>query len=152
MIKRYRKKSKKKGPVKAKKSKYDGIMFASGLEKYMYKALKQAKIKCKYEGETFVLNNGFYFENECYERMSNGKGEFKDRGRKRILPIKYTPDFIGKDYIIECKGRANESFPMRWKMFKLLVSIQFPNYKLFKPQNQNECDQVVKIILETIKV
>ena len=100
----------------------------------------------------FVLNNGFYFENECYERMSNGKGEFKDRGRKRILPIKYTPDFIGKDYIIECKGRANESFPMRWKMFKLLVSIQFPNYKLFKPQNQNECDQVVKIILETIKV
>ena len=84
--------------------------------------------------------------------MSNGKGEFKNRGKKRILPIKYTPDFIGKDYIIECKGRANESFPMRWKMFKLLVSIQFPNYKLFKPQNQNECDQVVKIILETKKV
>ena len=33
MIKRYKKKSKKKGPVQAKKSKYDGIMFASGLEK-----------------------------------------------------------------------------------------------------------------------
>ena len=35
---------------------------------------------------------------------------------------------------------------MRWKLFKLLVSKQFPNYKLFKPQNQNECDDVVNKI------
>ena len=25
--------------------------------------------------------------------QANGKGEFKQRGRKKILPIKYTPDF-----------------------------------------------------------
>ena len=25
---------------------------------------------------------------------------------KKILGIKYTPDFVGRDYIIECKGRA----------------------------------------------
>src|SRR5210317_997585 len=149
MIKRYRKKSKKKGPVQAKKSKYDGIMFASGLEKYMYKALKQAKIKCKYEGETFVLNNGFYFENECYERMSNGKGEFKNRGKKRILPIKYTPNFIGKDYIIECKGRANESFPLRWKLFKLWLTKNKIGKTLYKPQNQKEVDQTVMLIKES---
>ena len=35
---------------------------------------------------------------------------------KKILNIKYTPDFIGKDFIIETKGRANESFPLRWKL------------------------------------
>ncbi len=145
MKKKYYKK-KKRGPVRSKKVEYDGILFASGLEKYMYCALKKANIKVKYEGETFVLINGFHFENECFERMSNGKGVFKDRGKKRILPIKYTPDFIGTDFIIECKGRANESFPMRWKLFKLLVSKQFPGYKLFKPQNQLECDQVIQEI------
>ena len=133
----------KRGPVVSKKVIYDGITFQSGLEKYMYCALKNAGIKASYEGETFVLLNGFHFDNECWERQSNSKGLFKNRGEKRILPIKNTPDFIGKNFIIETKGRPNESFPMRWKLFKLLVSKQFPGYKLFKPQNQLECDQVI---------
>ena len=151
MRKNYRRGSKKRGPVTAKKVSYDGINFASGLERYMYMALKNAKIKAKYEGETFVLLSGFHFDNESYERQSNGKGEYKNRGQKRILPIKYTPDFIGDNFIIECKGRANESFPMRWKLFKRLVQQQFPNYTLYKPQNQKECDETVKLILEKTK-
>jgi len=143
-----RRKSKKKGPVVAKKISYDGHNFASGLERYMYMGLKKAKIKAKYEGETFVLINGFHFENESYERQANSKGDFTNRGSKRILPIKYTPDFIGEDFIIECKGRPNESFPIRWKLFKKLMTEQFPGYVLFKPQNQKECDRVVEIILQ----
>jgi hypothetical protein len=142
------KRSRKRGPVRAKKVLFDGIDFASGLEKYMYMALKKAKIRSKYEGETFVLLNGFHFENEVYERQSNSKGDYVNRGSKRILPIKYTPDFIGDDFIIETKGRANESFPMRWKLFKKLVSEQFPNITLYKPQNQTECDRTVQLILE----
>ena len=51
----------KRGPVQAKKITYDNINFASGLEKYMYIALKKNKIRAKYEGETFVLINGFHF-------------------------------------------------------------------------------------------
>ena len=145
--KAYKRKSKKRGPVRAKKVSYDGIDFASGLEKYMYIALRKNKIKAKYEGETFVLLPGFHFENEVYERQSNGKGEYKNRGCKRILPIKYTPDFIGEDFIIETKGRANESFPMRWKLFKQLIVRQFPNVTLYKPQNQKECDETVRLIL-----
>jgi hypothetical protein len=146
-MKRSYKKQRKKGPVRAKKIIHDGITFASGLERYMYAALKKAKIKAKYEGETFVLLSGFHFENSVYERCSNGKGDYKDRGCKRILPIKYTPDFIGDDFIIETKGRANESFPMRWKLFKRLVMNQFPNYTLYKPQNQKECDDTIRLIL-----
>ena len=141
----------KKGPVQAKKITYDNINFASGLEKYMYIALKKNKIRAKYEGETFVLLNGFHFENEVYERQSNGKGDYKNRGCKRILPIKYTPDFIGDNFIIETKGRANESFPMRWKLFKQLVMRQFPNVTLYKPQNQKECDRTIELILEKQK-
>ena len=141
----------KREPVVSKKVSYDGINFASGLERYMYMGLKKAKIKAKYEGETFVLLNGFHFENEVYERQSNGKGEYKNRGCKRILPIKYTPDFIGDTFIIETKGRANESFPMRWKLFKQLVMNQFPNYTLYKPQNQKECDRTIELILQSRK-
>ena len=117
----------------------------------MNMTLRQAKIKSEYEGETFFLLNVFQCENEVYERQANGKGAYKNRGCKRILPIKYTPDFIGEDFIIECKGRANESFPMRWKLFKQLVMRQFPNYTLYKPQNQKECDETVRLILEKQK-
>ena len=139
----------KRGPVQAKKITYDNINFASGLEKYMYIALKKNKIRAKYEGETFVLINGFHFANEAYERQSNGKGAFSNRGGKRILPIKYTPDFIGDNFIIETKGRANESFPLRWKMFKRYVVKHLPGVTLYKPQNQKECDETTRLILES---
>ena len=75
------------------------------------------------------------------------EGEYKDRCNKKILPIKYTPDFIGKGFIIECKGRANESFPMRWKLFKRYAQDNL-NSVLYKPQNQRECDETVKLILQ----
>ena len=147
MRKGYRK-SKKRGPVRAKKVTFDGIKFASGLEKYMYMALKKAKIKAKYEGQTYVVQEGFEFKNESYERQSNGKGELINRGCKKILPIKYTPDFISSSFIIECKGRANESFPLRWKMFKKYVNTNMKHVTLYKPQNQKECDEVIKLIIK----
>ena len=141
-----KRKRKKRGPVRAKKVIYDGITFASGLEKYMYRALKKAKVKAKYEGRTYTIQSGFEFNMDSYERQSNGKGEFKNRGNKKILPIKYTPDFIGDGFIIECKGRANESFPIRWKLFKGYVNTVQPYVTLYKPQNQKECDQVIQLI------
>jgi len=145
-----RKRHKKKGPVRSKKVICDGITFASGLEKYMYLALKKAKIKADYEGETFTLISNFEFNTASYERQSNGKGEFKDRGNKKILPIRYTPDFVSlrNEFIIECKGRANESFPMRWKLFKRFINRCYPHVTLYKPQNQKECDQVIELIIK----
>ena len=141
-----KKRSRKKGPVRSKKVVFDGIQFASGLERYMYLALKKAKIKAVHEGETYVVQKGFEFDQSCYEKQSNGKGEYKDRGNKKILPVKYTPDFVSKDFIIECKGRANESFPMRWKMFKKYVKENLPHVTLYKPQNQKDCDETIKLI------
>ena len=137
----------KRGPVQAKKVTYDGIKFASGLERYMYQALKKAKIKSKYEGETFEVVSGFEFNTTCIARSGNGKGDYKNRGNKKILNIKYTPDFIGKGFIIETKGRANESFPMRWKLFKrLMANDRIGAFTLYKPQNQKECDMTVELI------
>ena len=136
----------KKGPVVAKKITYNNITFASGLEKYMYIALKKAKIKFKYEGESFILVQSFNVNRATYERQNNGKGEYIDRGNKKILGIKYTPDFVGKDFIIETKGRANESFPMRWKLFKKHLMEIGDNRLLYKPQTNKECDRTVELI------
>ena len=140
-----------RGPVRAKKGTFDVIKLASGLERYMYQALKKAKIHAVYEGCTFTLQEGFMFDIESYERQSNGKGEMVNRGCKKILPIKYTPDFVSSSFIIECKGRANESFPLRWKMFKKYVNHKMKHVTLYKPQNQKECDKVIEIINEKNK-
>jgi len=141
----------KKGPVRSKKVTFDGITFASGLEKYMYIALKKAKIHAVYEGAVFELQEGFMFNVDSYERQSNGKGDMVNRGQKKILNIKYTPDFVSDSFIIECKGRANESFPIRWKMFKKYVKEHLKHVTLYKPQNQKECDQVVELIINKNK-
>ena len=146
-----RKIKRKQGPVRSKKVTVDGITFASGLEKYMYLALKEAKLSFLYEGETYVLQDSFVFNNKSYEKQSNGKGEFKNRGEKKILNIKYTPDFVSPSFIIECKGRANESFPIRWKMFKKHVKEHLKHVILYKPQNQKDCDEVIKLILNKTK-
>ena len=140
------KRRKGKKTINSNKINYDGIKFASGLERYCYIALKKHKIFGGYEDETYQLIEGFEFLDESYERQSNGKGEFTQRGKKKILGIKYTPDFTGEDYIIECKGRANESFPLRWKLFKSWIAQHSPGIALFKPQNQKDCDETIRQI------
>lgn len=144
-MKKFRRR-KKRGPVVSKKVIVDGIKFASGLEAYMYRALKKAKIKAQYEKRSFELQSSFEFNNSSYERQSNGKGDMVDRGNKKVLAIKYTPDFEGTNFVIECKGRANESFPIRWKLFKKHIADNYPNMRLYKPQRQSECDDVINLI------
>ena len=80
--------SRKKGPVTSKVVSYDGITFKSGLEKYMYKALKDAGISAEYEKHTFELLPSFTFLNDCIERQANSKGDFINRGNKKVLNLK----------------------------------------------------------------
>tara|TARA_X000000368_G_scaffold99653_1_gene76780 strand:+ start:2606 stop:3064 length:459 start_codon:yes stop_codon:yes gene_type:complete len=141
----------KRGPVQSKKITHDGIKFASGLEKYTYLSLRDNKLFEGYENQVFQLVESFNFRNKAYEKQANGKGEYINRGEKKILGIKYTPDFVGKDYIIECKGRANESFPIRWKLFKLWLTKNKIGKTLYKPQNQKDVDQMIMLIKEKRK-
>ena len=142
------KRKKKRGPVVSKKVTYDGINFASGLEKRMYIALKENNLFDKYEKEVFQLIDGFVFPNNSFEKQSNGKGDYKNRGNKKILGVKYTPDFTGSDYIIETKGRANESFPIRYKLFKRWLIENKDTRNLYKPQNQKDIEETIKQILD----
>ena len=127
----------------------DGVSFASKLELYMYRALKKAKIPFVYEGQTYVIVDGFFSENISYEKTRAQK-ELNDRGNKKILPIKYTPDFVDKEYppryIIETKGNPNESFPLRWKLFKKFLHDSEIHADLYMPRNQKDCDKVVELI------
>ena len=141
----------KRGPVQSKKIVKDGITFASGLEKYTYEALLKNNLFEGYENETYQLIDNFDFKNTSFEKQANGKGEFINRGEKKILGIKYTPDFIGKDFIIECKGRANESFPLRWKLFKLWLTKNKIGKTLYKPQNQKDVDLMIMLMKEKRK-
>ncbi len=149
-----KRRSGKKGPVRSKKQSYDGIAFKSGLELYMWKALKAAGIKAEYESEKFLLMNPFELYNEVWERQRNSKGDYKYFESQKIRGMRYTPDFIIRDsdgaihFIIETKGRANEAFPLRWKLFKQVVAEEFPNVIIFKPQKHAECDKTVDRILE----
>lgn len=65
----------------------------------------------------------------------------------KLQSIKYTPDFVGKNWIIETKGRANESFPFRWKLFKKYLTDNKLNYDLYIPHNHKQVDECINIIL-----
>lgn len=145
------KKVKRKGWSNAKTIKHDGITFKSGLEKYTYIQLKKHKLYEKYEEEVFELCPGFQFTNSSYERQSNGKKDFKDRGQTKVRGVTYTPDFTGKDYVVECKGFANPTFPLRWKLFKKRMMDNNDKRVLYKPQKQSEVDDMIQTILKIRK-
>lgn len=146
------KRKKGKSIVKSRKKKYPykGVDYKSGLERNMAMCLDEQGIKFQYEPKTFDVLKGFKFDFDCYERQRNGKGDMVNRGKKKIQGIKYTPDFIGEGFIIETKGYANETFPMRWKLFKSMLAAndEFDpeNLVIYKPQKISECKEVAKLI------
>lgn len=124
---------------------YNGIKFDSGLELYCYKKLKEVSLDFEYAKTTFEIIPSFTFNKESYEEDKRTGLELVKKTNK-IRNIKYTPDFIGKDWIIETKGVKNESFPIRWKLFKKYLVEQGLKYKLFMPRNQKQVDQCVELI------
>ncbi len=134
-----------KGKVKgAKKNVYKGIQFQSLLEKHMYKALDDEGIKVDYEKHTFTVFPGMVYPQACYEGT---KAKLCNKGSK-IRPITYTPDFVDPNgkWIIETKGYANESFPLRWKLFKKHLKENSLTYVLFMPRNKAQCMEVLELV------
>jgi hypothetical protein len=117
-----------KSKIRAVPTEVDGIAFKSKLEAYCYIQLKENNLKAKYEGRTFIVLKSF-----------------KYRGDK-VQKISYTPDFVGKDFIIECKGWANESFPLRWKLFKYMLYTKKLDYDVYLPHTPVEVDKVISKI------
>ena len=141
--------SKRRQITRSTKVKEDGIDFASKLEQHMHRLLKKAKIPNLYEGKTFTIIDGCHFPMASYENTKSNKS-IHDRGNKKLLGIKYTPDFIDVQdpprFIIETKGNPNESFPIRWKLFKMHLVNEGIDTNLFMPRNQKNCEEVIAIL------
>jgi hypothetical protein len=141
--------------IKSKAITIDGINFKSRLEGYMYSLLKENNIKFIYEGESFELSPSFVFNNDYFARLSSGKGDFINRGHKRVNHMSYKPDFIinqdGYYAIIETKGLPTEAFNMRMKLFKRGIELQNIQCDIFVPATQKECLKTMELILDKIK-
>lgn len=141
--------------IKSKAMTIDGIKFKSRLEGFMYNLLKSNNINFIYEGESFELSPSFVFNNDYFARLSSGKGEFINRGHKKINNMSYKPDFVIKEKgyyaIVETKGLPTEPFNMRMKLFKKAVEEQNIQCDIFVPQTQTECLKTIEIILDKIK-
>lgn len=114
----------------ATKVEYDGIKFRSKLEAYTYKKLKESGLVAQYETETFTLLEPFEYNGE------------------KIRAMTYTPDFILNDFIIECKGFANESFPLKCKFFKKLLVTNNDKRVYLVVKNQKEVNECINKIIE----
>jgi hypothetical protein len=110
----------------------EGIDFKSKLEVYCYRQLKEHNISAIYEGTVFTIIPSFTYNNE------------------KIREMKYTPDFVGENFIIECKGHANESFPLRWKIFKYYLYTNGVYVDLYMPRNKKQIDETIECILKKI--
>lgn len=117
------KKIKNATPIEA-----DGIKFRSKLELYTYKKLKEANIMTEYEQHRYELLPAFVFHG------------------KKVRAMTYLPDFVGKGFIIECKGFSNDAFPLRKKLFEFWLSVHEPETQYHIVRTQKEVDQLVETL------
>ena len=115
-----------------KVSKY-GIDFKSKLECYTYEAFIKAGITVKYEPKRFTLLPKFEHLNE------------------KIRPITYLPDFIGRGFIVECKGMITESFPLRYKLFRYYLKKHHSKVKLYLVRTHKQVDEMIEEIKQDRK-
>ena len=118
-----------KGRVKnATKVTKHGINFRSKLACYTYEAFMEAGIPVKYEPKHFELLPRFEYLGE------------------KIRPITYLPDFIGKNFIVECKGLMGDSFPLRYKLFKYYLKRHRSKKRCYLVRNHKQVDEMIKDI------
>lgn len=122
-----RQKKKKEGKVRnATPTEYDGIKFRSKLEMYTYKKLREARINVDYEQHRFELLPAFV-------ALSG----------KKYRAMTYLPDFVGKNFIIECKGYCTDTWPLRKKLFEYALMRDNLNYDFYEVHTQKEVDTLV---------
>lgn len=121
----------------------DGINFKSKLEVFCYKKLRENGIPFEYEKNKFVLFEGYKPVFNSYFPDKSGKMAVD---MTKIRDITYTPDFVGSDWIIETKGKANDVYPVKLKFFRRWLEGN-TRYKLFlEPHNQAQVLQCIEII------
>lgn len=106
-----------------------GIHFRSKLECYTYEAFMKAGIPVKYEPKHFTLLPKFTYLGE------------------NIRAITYLPDFIGRGFVVECKGLMGDSFPLRYKLFKYYLKRHHSKMKCYLVRNHKQVDEMIQELL-----
>ena len=106
-----------------------GLHFRSKLEFYTYEAFMKAGIPVKYEPKHFTLLPKFEFFGE------------------KIRAITYLPDFVGRGFVVECKGLIGDSFPLRWKLFKYYLKRHHSKMRCYLVRNHKQVDEMITELL-----
>jgi hypothetical protein len=144
----------KKLKKKLKSKKKSLGKYKSSLEKYCSDKLRESGIAFTYEEDKFLLMDSFRFEHK-YFKMTAKRKEMIDRSNSIQQPIRYTPDFVGKDskWIIETKGYlpSHHDFPMRWKIFLKHIMDNKLGYDVYLAKNNRQVDQCVLEIKKSME-
>lgn len=65
-------------------------------------------------------------------------------GGKKYRPMTYLPDFVGDNFVIECKGYPNEAWPLREKLFRYYLYSNNIGVNFYIVHNQKEVDKLIK--------
>lgn len=106
-----------------------GLHFRSKLELYTYEAFTKAGIPVKYEPKHFTLLPKFTYLDE------------------KIRAITYLPDFVGRGFVVECKGLMGDSFPLRWKLFKYYLKRHHSKMRCYLVRNHKQVDEMIQELL-----
>ena len=107
---------------------FDGTWMRSKLETRVYKWLHDLGFSPQYESETFVTWIGPRPTVPFYDLSTTRHNQLN---MKKLVNIRYTPDFRemykGIKVIIEAKGKENDQFPIRKKLFRaFLETVDYP--------------------------
>lgn len=142
-----------KGTPKRKSAKKRSLgKYKSALEKACADLLAESGLSFTYETREYMLVDKFKYPGTYWKMTAKGK-ELSDRTDSTVLPIKYTPDFVGPngEWVIETKGYtpSHHDFPMRWKLFlKHLMDSGEPIPALFICKNKSQVEEAIAKLKE----
>lgn len=128
---------------------YNSIRFKSKLELSFYKILLQAGFEPQYERRTYLLWEGCKPTVPFY--VKDRKTKLLKLDETKLRNMTYTPDFTfnynGRLIIIEAKGKENDTYPLKRKLFRgLLEGCTHDNPLFFEVFTQKQLLQAIEII------
>ena len=130
-------------------TKFNNIEFKSKLEASVYKTLLVAGFKPNYEKLKFTIWEGFKPSVPFYTK--NKQTRELDSEMSKIRDITYTPDFTftykGYLIIIEVKGKENDIYPVKRKLFRGWLELNCPKslyFEVFTKKNTQSAIDIIK--------
>lgn len=132
---------------------FENMAFKSQLEKSCYKLFTAAGFKLTYESHKTTLQEKFKLNNNELSVFAPIKNRMEQVTRP-VMQITYTPDFYlehcGYLIFIETKGRANDAYPLKKKMFFKIISeyarTENKKFLFFEPHNVRDIRRTIEII------